>query len=239
MLEVTLNGTHGGPLKSKNSVSDDTSGYSQSKGTSVICSAAYCHSDGKGIFATTPDWYGGSFAGDPCGNCHLNSPSSVPHAKHVVGIHYNNIYTGTTGLATPGTLVTNSHGNPTSSTTINCNICHNNTVTSSANDQNTACVSCHNGTTAPLKGNAAIADKSYHVNGTVDIKFDEVNLVKSKAQIRDSISSVPELGNNWTRLANSYKTGAMPNDTAKATLNTANWSSTDTVSCFSCHAALP
>jgi predicted CxxxxCH...CXXCH cytochrome family protein len=164
-IDITMNSTHGGTLKSLNNVSDDTSGYFQDTGVEVTCSAAYCHSKGEGTFVTSPDWYGAS-AGDSCAVCHGNSPDTNAHSKHVVGIHYDSIYTGTTGLATAGTGNTDSHGSSTYSTTINCNTCHNNTVTASANDQNTLCATCHDDVTATLQGDMTIAAGSTaHLSG--------------------------------------------------------------------------
>ena len=233
-VELNFNPADGGPLKSKNSPSAGISGT----GDTTVCNLLYCHSDGSKVGAAivtgaSPQW-GSTFSGDACAACHGNSPDTAAHSKHVVGIHYYNIYTGTTGLATEGNTVAGSHGNVDASTTINCNICHNDTVTSSANDQNTICVTCHTGGNA--KGNAAIANKSFHVNGTADIAFEAIN-IKSRAQIRDDITTVAELGNNWGRNANSYKTGLTPYDTSVDALNTATmWvESTKTCNNISCH----
>jgi predicted CxxxxCH...CXXCH cytochrome family protein len=247
-----------GTLKAKNHATET---YSQTKGSSVTCSSVYCHSDGydggSGYdYKTTPDWYGGTFTGDKCANCHGNSPSSNAHSGHVVGIHYDGIYTGSTGLATAGTGNTNSHGNASYSTTINCNLCHYSTVTSSANDDNSVCSTCH-GVTAGLQGDAAIAGGStIHVDGTPDVAFNAIQ-VRSKAQIRADITTVDELNNSWTRQAG-YKT-AGANDLANSALNTGTmwngasntcsdiachnghavtWEATD-VNCNSCHTDLP
>jgi predicted CxxxxCH...CXXCH cytochrome family protein len=237
--------------------------YSVTPGTTQngTCTGVYCHSDGQSTptYATTPAW-NTTFAavgGDHCAKCHLNSPGSAAHGAHVVGIHYNDIYTGTTGLATPGTANTSSHGLATVATTINCNVCHNNTVTSDANDQNTACSTCHNGTNAPLQGNAAIANKIYHVNGVADVAFAPAAIL-SKAQIRDSITTVPDLNSSWSR-QNGYKVNTpLPSyDQSQASLtpayaaptrtcssvachngNAVNWNVTN-ITCSSCHTGLP
>jgi predicted CxxxxCH...CXXCH cytochrome family protein len=213
-----MNSTLGGTLRSLNDVTDDTSGYSQTQGTSVTCSAAYCHSQGEGTFVVSPEWYAGSVSGS-CDDCHGNSPSTNAHGKHIVGIHYDTIYSGTTGLATAGTGGTSSHGSATYSTTINCNTCHNNTVTASANDKNTVCATCHSGSP---QGDVAIAGASTaHINGAVDVAFEAIN-VKSKAQLRDDITTVTELNDNWDRTASGvgYKaSGAY--DQAKNALSTA------------------
>jgi predicted CxxxxCH...CXXCH cytochrome family protein len=191
-----------GTLKARNA---SVESYSQTGGTSVTCSSVYCHSDGNddatpGVYGyqTSPDWYGGTFGADRCDDCHGNSPATNSHGKHVVGIHYDDIYSGSSGLATEGTGNTNSHGNSSYSTTINCNNCHNATVTTSANDQNTVCDDCH-GSTAGLQGDMVIAAASaVHVNGTVNLSFASIN-VKSKAQLRDDITEVTELDNSWDR----------------------------------------
>ena len=242
-------------LKAKNGT---TQLYSQSTGTSVTCSSVYCHSDGylNGSsygYGTTPNWYGGTYAGDKCAGCHGNSPKgSAAHAKHVVGNHYNKINSGSGGLATAGNTDTSSHGNPNTSTTLNCNICHYNTVTMSGNDNNTVCATCHTGLI--LKGAMTIAAASAsHINGVVDVAFAPVQ-VKTKAQLRDL--SITELTLNWQR-NNGYKAPGSY-DSAKSALSTSimynsgsktcssiachngftvQWNST--ISCDSCHSALP
>ena len=232
-LDITLNSTHGGTLKSKNNVSNDTSGYVQSAGTSVTCSAAYCHSDENGTFATTPNWYGGSFAGDVCANCHGNSPNTGSHSGHAVGIHYDTLFSGTSGLMTASGIVGSgaAHGDPATSTTINCNICHNDTVTEARNDNNTVCNTCHN-----AEGNAlasADLDKTNHVNGAVNVAFANVTL-RSKAQVRDDITTVTSLDTYWQR-NNNYKAAANSNDSSKATLNSTAGFSGGTCSTVACH----
>jgi predicted CxxxxCH...CXXCH cytochrome family protein len=246
-----------GTMKAKNSA---TESYSQTERTSVTCSSVYCHSDGAGTYKTSPDWFGGTFTGNKCDDCHGNSPATSSHAKHVVGIHYLGIYTGTTGLATAGTGNTNSHGNASYSSTINCNTCHNSTVTASANDQNTVCLTCHNGTDATLRGNLTIAAGSTtHVNGTPDIAFSAVN-VKSKAQVRDDITTVADINESWDRTVsgaaykaagaydrsrNALNTVTMYNSTTKtcSTIachngNSIKWGATG-VSCNNCHTGMP
>ena len=258
-VEVELYNASAAGFKARNPVTAARSG----SGLTTVCQNVYCHSSGAAspAYVNTPQW-GQTFTGlgvDACGQCHGNSPAGASHAAHVVGIHYDTIYTGTTGLTTAGTAVTNSHGLATASTTINCHICHNATVTSSANDRNANCsaASCHDA--APrLKGNAAIASKTNHINGQPDIQFVATNVL-SKAQIRDDISTVSELNNNWARTASSYKTGATQYDTAKNALNTATmWNSgtkacsnischngnaatwgSSTITCNSCHTMLP
>jgi predicted CxxxxCH...CXXCH cytochrome family protein len=247
-----------GTLKAKNA---STQSYSQTEGSSVTCSSVYCHSDGYNSgsgygYKTTPQWYGGAFVDNKCDDCHGNSPATNAHGEHVVGIHYDTIYTGTTGLMTTGSGNNNSHGNTTYSTTINCNICHYNTVTVSYNDQNTVCNTCHNG--SPQGDMVIDAGSTTHVNGTPDIALNPIN-IRSKAQIRNDITTITELDNNWDRTVSGvgYKAaGAF--DESKNALNTAtdynsgttscavachngnalNWGSSS-VSCDSCHTGLP
>jgi predicted CxxxxCH...CXXCH cytochrome family protein len=247
-----------GPLKALNEAGANRTG----SGNTSVCSQIYCHSNG-GVdvaSAVSPQW-GGTFAGDRCAGCHENSPTgTATHAKHVVGIHYNSIYSGTTGNLTAGTGNNNSHGNSTYSTTINCDLCHNNTLdagsrgyTASRNDNNAVCNTCHNG-----EGNAitsAHLDKSNHVSGAVDVQFDQTITIKSKAQVRVLDATVPELDNVWTRQAG-YKvagaydqgaalnTGTMYDADAKTCAVTCHnnrsstWGETN-VDCFYCHSELP
>jgi predicted CxxxxCH...CXXCH cytochrome family protein len=252
-----------GTLKAKNGLPQT---FTQNTRVNVICSSVYCHSDGYANgaaygYKTTPNWYGGSYAGDKCAGCHTNSPTgSDAHSAHVVGIHYADIYKGPGsdatggGFAAAGNTNTSSHGYSATSTTINCNVCHANTVTMSGNDKNTVCAVCHTG--ANLKGTMMIAPISTaHINGMPDVAFNPIQVL-SKAQIRDDITTVSELGNNWTRTSG-YKaagsvdkavtalnSGVMFNSSSKTCSNIAchngnsvRW--TDSISCESCHTALP
>ncbi|MFZ2198311.1 MAG: CxxxxCH/CxxCH domain-containing protein, partial [Thermodesulfovibrionales bacterium] len=237
----------GNLVKTKNSASPV---ITVTSGSSVTCNGLYCHSNGYNnggyAFTTTPNWYGGSIAGDRCAGCHGNSPNSSiagssAHGAHVVGIHYQDVFSGTTGK-------TLGHGDPTTSTTINCNVCHSDTVTVNTNDSNTVCVTCHTG--ASTKGAVAIAAASTsHINGAPDVVFGGFS-VKSMAQVRDDITTVDELNTSWTR--NSYKTTGST-DTSKRTPsyaggtcstvdchngNSVSWTATN-VSCKSCHTSVP
>jgi predicted CxxxxCH...CXXCH cytochrome family protein len=193
-------------------------------GSGGACSGVYCHSNGYAtnlVYATTPNWTAGTFANaDKCANCHSNSPNSAiagsaAHASHVVSIHYKDIYSGTTGKMAQGGAA-GAHGNA-NSTTINCNICHNATVTMSRNKLNSVCVTCHTGDASDATNVMSIAAGSTtHINGTPDVGFATLAATfRSKAQVRDSITSVAEINNSWTRNATSYKTGATPYDTAR------------------------
>jgi len=243
-----------GTLKAKNAA---TESFTQTSRTSVTCSSVYCHSNGYGLaytYQATPNWYGGTFA-DKCSACHGNSPNSggntgsAAHGAHLVGIHYNNIYSGTTGKLAASGVTGAAHGDPNTSTTINCNACHNDTVASTANDKNTVCATCH---TSSPKGTMVItAGSTNHINGTPDVAFGTFSL-KSKSQVRDSITSVAELNNSWTR-TNGYK-AASSFDASKRTPafaggscstvdchngNNVAWNSTGPLSCEACHTALP
>jgi predicted CxxxxCH...CXXCH cytochrome family protein len=219
---------------------------------SVRCSAAYCHSNGYAAnlqYMITPDWYGPAYTGDKCAMCHGNSPnandpvnqpgSPAHYSKnflgfanvsggHLRGIHTNQIFTGSAGLAPVGNTTTGSHGNAGTSTTINCNICHNKTVTSSANDKNMACVSCHS--SLPKNPAELIADKRFHVSGNVDVAFASIR-VKSKAQLRGSSYDAAI----WSRQVGYKAAGAY--DAAFKTFTTATqWDgATKTCSNISCH----
>jgi predicted CxxxxCH...CXXCH cytochrome family protein len=251
-----------GALRQKNSTNITVSGpagtanggtTADSATNSVVrCLNVYCHSNGfatNQVYATTPNWYGGTFSGDRCANCHGNSPNSTIAGSpahystnfmgqgvtdgHVVGIHPDTIFTGTAGLATAGTSNVSGHGNATTATTINCNICHYATVTITNNDKNVACAACHNGTQAALRGDSGINNKSVHVNGIADVSFNPIK-VRSKAQMLNSAVISP-YSTIWTR-NNGYK-GAGSYDEAKTALDTATmWdSATKTCSNVSCH----
>jgi predicted CxxxxCH...CXXCH cytochrome family protein len=268
-VDITLNSTHGGVLKSKNNVSDNTSGYTQTAGVSVTCAAAYCHSNGMApptYYGAGVDWYEASYAGDKCARCHGNSPNtggkvgSAAHGSHVIGIHVENIYNGVSGKLPigGGDLVNAAHGRNNRSTTINCNICHAMTVNTFANDKNSACIGCHEGP-APAKGVASIADKTKHVNGSVEVSFIS-QPIATKAQVANTaFAAYTANASGWKRNSNGmpYKTytssydytkstlfaAATPYTTANGCLNIACHASiqvkwTDTVSCESCHTRL-
>ena len=214
---------------------------------------------GNYYYVDSPLWGTGLFteiAEDRCAGCHGNSPNSTDSVAgpgqrvgslshynpdfmglgvtggHFVGIHYDNVYTGTTGLAVEGATGDDSHGNSAYSTTINCNSCHNATVTSTANDMNEVCFTCHDpvGGTATSRGNMDIAAGStVHVNGTADVAFDTAAF-RSKAQIRNDITVVPELNDSWTR-SGGYK---VTNAFDQGPLSSASYSS-GTCSTVACH----
>jgi predicted CxxxxCH...CXXCH cytochrome family protein len=222
-----------------------------------VCSGIYCHSNGTAAgvaSASTPAW-GTTFAemgGDQCAKCHSNSPTgTTAHAAHAIGIHYDNIFTGTIGTAQPGVAAESSHGNATTSTTINCNVCHYNTVQKARNKNNPACANCHSGDDVSTALTRVDIDKRYHVStGSPDVSFAPAAIL-SKAQLRDNITAVEELNNSWSRTSG-YKT---PNsrDSARripsyasgscSTIdchngNTISWSA-GSLSCKACHTVLP
>ncbi|MDT8442299.1 MAG: CxxxxCH/CxxCH domain-containing protein, partial [Desulfuromonadales bacterium] len=224
-----------------------------SGGAAGTCSTNNCHQDGNsGAPQTVPTW-GTPFTGDKCNKCHGNSPTSNAHSVHVVGIHAEDIYSGTTGLLTTATA-SKSHGDPVTSTTINCNSCHSSVVTSAANALSNSCQSCHSDAGNATIGNAAasIANKMLHVDGTKQVTF-ALTGFKSKAQLRDDISDVASVTASWSR-DNGYK-AAGSFDQAKVTVapawngtscstvdchngQTATWSDNN-VSCTYCHTGTP
>lgn len=237
---------HGSTLANHLDNDTDVAGVGYSSGT---CTASYCHSNGQAtpVYTDSPAW-GGSFTGDKCAGCHLNSPDTNAHQEHEVGFHYNAIYSGLSDfLPVSDTDAYNvnlddgdgdyTNNDPTASgfdqlrghggnllsdgtatsTTITCNVCHNSTVTSSANARNTTCATCHDYTLDDAaNGDAAltIADKSIHVDGTRDVLFFNEKL-RSKAQVRDGLiynsatptsdwTDIEELSQSWVRY-NGYK----------------------------------
>ncbi len=189
--------------------------------TGTKCSASYCHSNGKygGVtYADSPNWNGGTFAGDKCAGCHLNTPDTNAHHEHEVGFHFDAVYSGVAdflpvtdadpvpaGLTYGDKDEIRGHGGrladgiTSTSTIITCNVCHNATVTVWYNDKNTTCAACHNGSDAALQGDAAISDKSVHVNGQREVRFFNQK-VRSKAQLRDIVPDIPGANSNWTEI---------------------------------------
>ncbi|TWJ33014.1 CxxxxCH/CxxCH domain c-type cytochrome [Geobacter argillaceus] len=251
-----------GTLKNKNTNGTNNGVYNGDK----TCDVVYCHSDGKnplviGTNGKSPVWTGSFTNADRCANCHGNQPTTAAHSAHAVGIHYDNTFSGTSGKLAKAPpynqpTVNAAHGAGNRATTINCNICHNRTVSVSYNDKNSICVTCHNGTTATLRGNAEIADLSAHVNGSADVKFAAVNIA-TKAQLRNGSfdSYTAATAGGWSR-NRGYKNYTSSYDLAKTTLfgtasysggscsnvachagQTVTWTST-TVTCDSCHTRL-
>ncbi len=240
VVDVVLTpSTAGGTLKNKNSATAARTVVAT--GSNVTCFGVYCHSNGQATptYATAPNWYGGAITGDKCAACHGNSPATGAHSAHVVGLHYNNIFSGVFGKYSAGGAVGKSagHGDTAQSTTLNCNICHNATTTVSYNDNNAACITCHNGTRAPLKGNAVITDRSMHVNGKADLIFWSGAALKSKAQLRPtSFASYTAAGSSWSRTT--YKAGAGSMDTGKSVLGSGMYSAGN-CSNIACHNGRP
>jgi len=232
------------------------------------CLNVYCHSNGYKpgatyTFATTPSW-GGTFAGtDRCAVCHGNSPNSGivgsgAHTAHVVGIHYDDIFNGVSRKLPQGggNLVNAAHGRNSRSTTINCNICHTDTVTSFFNDKGSACSGCHNGSTAPLMGNASIANTAKHVNGAVDVSFVAEKIATKAQVVQSAFAAYTAAGSGgWSRNNNIYKTYTSGYDVTKVALSASpaysaaagcavschsnkivKWN--DTVTCNNCHTRL-
>ncbi len=235
-------------LRSKNSDLITSAGAPGAAGTgttvttgasrTLTCANIYCHSNGWSngtiTYASTPDWYTGYTGADRCAMCHGNSPdTSIPgspaHAIHVVGIHalnvsdrFGNLKTGASGNV--------GHGVAYQSTTLNCNVCHADTVTSGRNDKNTACIFCHNN-----QGNSTvIVNRSLHVDGTVNISFMDAKVV-SKAQLRPA-SFAAYSGKIWTRNLGIYKNSSSAFDTSKLTLRgSATYDGSGGCSNVSCH----
>jgi predicted CxxxxCH...CXXCH cytochrome family protein len=237
-VNITLNSSHGGTVKSLNNVANDTTGYSQTEGTSVTCSAAYCHSDAKGNYMASPDWYGSGFAGNECSSCHNDPPmyaNTGPGTANAnshytpdgfmggpaghLGIHYDNVYTGTIGLLSQSGGVGSGagHGDPNTSTTMACTICHAGTVdwigdsskystlSYAGTEFDCSVAGCHDGTTAFQNTAGVITNKNLHVNGSKDIVM-MTSTLKSKSQLRDAYFNDQLEPYGWHR-NNGYKQG--------------------------------
>lgn len=271
-VELDLDPSHSlaGTVKTRNKAGGPWV-VSYSLGTSVVCSNVYCHSNGfvsettsQYQYQTTPDWYATDPWGgvDKCAQCHGNSPNtggkegSAAHARHVVGNHYTDIFDGySSRIAVAGAPGSGAaHGDPATSTTFNCNLCHNATVTVSYNDRGSVCSSCHvTSGSAPLKGTMQVlATSQAHINGEVDVVFTSPFTLKSKAQLRTGIDTVQSVYTSWTRV-NGYKT-ATSYDQARTTPSYVGgtcstvachngtqmeWRTKGPLACAACHVGLP
>jgi predicted CxxxxCH...CXXCH cytochrome family protein len=240
-MSPTVAGYTVGSLRTKNGASAQANVITS--GSNVTCDQVYCHSNGSAAPTGTnaTNWYAGFAITDRCANCHGNSPTTGAHTAHQVGLHYNNVFNGTSGKLAAAASGSSSHGVAGQSTTITCNTCHYKTVITSANDQNALCNTCHtkgvNG--ALVKGVSAIAELSFHVNGKVDFGFPTTPLkIVAKAQLRTA--SFDNYSGLWVRNGGNYKNGASAYDTAKVALSNSMWTvggtpGTSTCSNISCH----
>lgn len=222
------------------------------------CTGVYCHSNGADgassnvATATSPAWNSTMSAytnGNVCGGCHDNPPQYAGQAHytangymgkeggHLVGMHFDNISSNTSGLATAGVDGTSSHGNSAYSTTISCNTCHNGIVDGTIDTHAMAgktsafkCSNCHTGSTPTPLRNANILNKSMHVNGTKNVVLADATTIKSKAQLRDG--SMPA---SWTRTGTYKATGSFDS----ATINSADYSSGAKTCVTACHIGKP
>ncbi len=242
--------------------------YVDAVGTSYslgVCSANTCHDDGDGNGANLDaNWVSGWVGddGDTCNNCHDNAPGTGAHDVHAIGIHSDTL-TATNpsdiydlangGLLAESNLAPSAHGDGATSTVINCSTCHFSTTTDWSNANDSRCASCHD-TSGARNGDDAITvtNKSNHVDGTKTVAFMNI-AVKSKAQVRQDITTVPELDSNWTRTTgykgdNDYdlaKSNLTSDDYTDATCTTACHNGKDATwtvpanDCMACHTSLP
>jgi predicted CxxxxCH...CXXCH cytochrome family protein len=254
--QVSLNPADAGAAGTVKAMNN--AGATYSAGT---CSATYCHSDGVNVAAgSSPNWTSGSISGN-CNDCHGNSPTTNAHGVHEVGIHYEELYDGTSGLLTAtGTVGSGAaHGDSNVSSTISCYSCHAGTVTDSANALNSTCNACHTDNNTAIDGdeNARIlTSSSTHLNGTKDVVFADLTTFKSKAQLRDNLADADDgsnvLSDLWNRVtgykgATDYDQPAVnPAAFAGGSCSsvschngvTATWTDTG-VDCMYCHTSLP
>ncbi|NJC88026.1 MAG: CxxxxCH/CxxCH domain-containing protein [Desulfuromonas sp.] len=180
------------------------------------CSGVYCHSDGinDGVYPDTAVWdLTNPNGGMSCASCHGNSPTTNAHNLHAVGIHYDTLYDDDrNGLmpssAVPATDAGAAHGNSATSDTLGCQTCHNSTMTVEYNAGNTLCATCHSDSNTPVTGNELAVIKvssSAHLDGAPTVTFASLSGFKSKAQIRDDITTVASLNTSWSRVSGDYK----------------------------------
>ncbi len=248
-VQITLNNTHAGTLKSKNNVADDTGGYTRTAGVSVTCAAAYCHTRGNGTFdRSSLDWFS-TYTGDRCSHCHYNSPDTGSHATHIMpGIHYDNIYTGTSGLkpTSTRTVIINQpieqrpHGNAATATTISCNNCHSGTVNTAYNRRNSQCITCHDLGQAvdTAKGDADMiiaSGSTMHLDGSVQVSLPNAATVRSKAQLRNDGATATGAPLGWTRNINYKDMVQASNDSSLLNSTGLDWNSGSKTCTTACH----
>ncbi|MFZ4858144.1 MAG: CxxxxCH/CxxCH domain c-type cytochrome [Desulfuromonadaceae bacterium] len=274
-IEIDLDPSHSlvGTVKTRNKVGGpwvDAASFVST--TNVTCNNVYCHSNGfisettnAYAYKETPNWYTNDpWNGlDKCAQCHGNSPNSgglagsSAHPKHVVGTHYKDVFSGysakfvAVGAAGSGAA----HGDPATSTVLNCNVCHANTVNVAYNDKGTACSPCHNSSgSGGVKGIMNVYSSSFsaHINGVVDVAFPEPFVLKSRAQLRSDINSVPSVAASWTRVKGykTYSSYDLAKNKPAYSLGTCSttachnntqmeWRTQGPLACAACHTGLP
>ena len=229
-------------------------------GVNRVCLNIYCHSNGAGgassnlSTAASPSW-NVTLPANRCGACHGNPPTYASagagvaganshynatgfmgqEGGHLVGQHFDNIFSGTTGTLSTGTTGTASHGNAGTSTTISCLTCHNTVVspatidTYAMNGTGSAmnCGACHNAGTPTRLQAGVIADKSLHVNGAANVAF--ISPMRSKAQLVNTPTPT------WTRNVGYKVAGGYDS----ATLNAADWNNGTKTCVTACHNSEP
>jgi predicted CxxxxCH...CXXCH cytochrome family protein len=248
-VDVDLNRVNVAGVSTLRFLNHSTAGYSGGK-----CSNMYCHSNASRLEEesnvksnTSLAWtdkfanYTGASAGvnrkDRCAQCHGNQPTTGAHVAHAISNHSDNIYNGKNGKVGFSGTGNSAHGNPNTTTTITCYICHSATVDPNAhgNDKNDKCKGCH-GVTAPLKGTLRVNNIANHVNGLREIQFAPIK-VRSKAQVRPE--SFKWYTAVWSRTYYKNMT-SIAFDESKVPLNTAtmwHYSSAKSSNCsnLACH----
>jgi predicted CxxxxCH...CXXCH cytochrome family protein len=219
-----------GSMRSKIATSATTYSLTANLQGDKTCANVYCHSTGIGSVAnTTVSWTSTFTAAERCAKCHGNLPTTGAHGAHKVGIHYDNIFSGTSGFLGYSSSGNKAHGVSTQSTTISCNVCHAATVNTAYNKFGSVCNSCHS-----ADPDVALLDATngykFHVNGKVDVAFPNTSM-RSKAQIRDTSFDV--YSGLWVRTGG-YKVGAGSYDIAKKALNTSVFTASGTQGQGSC-----
>jgi predicted CxxxxCH...CXXCH cytochrome family protein len=89
-------------------------GYTGTTRTNITCATASCHSDGKGNFTVTPNWYTGFTGTDKCAMCHAAAPATGSHVAHT---SINGIHDGSSGITYPASVTcANCHAGTVDST---------------------------------------------------------------------------------------------------------------------------
>lgn len=91
-------------------------GFAGTSKANITCSATLCHSDGKGGFVASPNWYTGFVGQDRCSMCHAAAPTTGAHFAHT---SINGIHDGSSGISYPASY--------------SCVKCHSSTVDANRN----------------------------------------------------------------------------------------------------------
>jgi predicted CxxxxCH...CXXCH cytochrome family protein len=187
--------------------------------SNITCSASACHSDGKGNFATSPNWYHPEqYVGDKCAMCHAAQPTTGSHSAHLA---LSGIHTGI--VSSNGTIVYGSEGS------FKCYNCHADTVvvgtTNSIKYQNHVNGVANVAFGGVVQSRAQVMPASFNAYSTIWTRTGGYKVDANSIDITKNMAAGTYAGGSCSTIA-CHNNG------------TAQWAAGSTVSCIDCHSQL-